>query len=686
MNPMTAAKSIVVKAFTAMLHPSRPSWWGHTMRRTRFDYRREVGDMLDSSVVTAPIQWLQRALPEARLAVTRRKQDGSRDDLLDHPMLALIQRPNPYYDDVALWAATILSLCTAGNGYWIKVRNGYGRPAELWYVPHWTMKPEGSRDGSVFLSHYRYSPGGGVAPTNIAPEDVVHFRHGIDPRDPRLGLPPLDGAIREIFVDLESSNFVASLMRNMGVPGVVISPEGGAMAQPGDVEATKAWFQEQFGGDNRGKPLVMGAPTKVQSFGFNPQQLNMSEGRDVAEERVCACLGIQPAVVGFGAGLQTAKVGATMEEMVKSSWRNGVLPLAKVLAGAVERSLLPDFGKATGLGVGWNVDDVPALQEDEDKETDRWNKRLDSGGITVFEWRTALGMEADDSHRIYLRPIGKFEVPEGTRRLLPPSTDPKARGAKARRASEDGYKRGHAYALLLQGQFKGLSEGFEKRLTNRFANWGKAARAAALAVLEEPKSAERKDDADLLELILQKLGIPGWRAELEQDYGAQYLEVAKAINDAAERAGLGTNLPDPVARAIVASGGRRVGLLDVDKQTRDGIFEALAEGRAEGEGVQALADRIAIHVEAGPWNAGEIRARIIARTETKFAQNISTIERGRAAGVDSFVVFDGRLGPGRSLPEHMARNGSVVTTDEALTMAELEHPNGTLSFAPYFEE
>ncbi len=213
MNPMTAAKSIVVKAFTAMLHPSRPSWWGHTMRRTRFDYRREVGDMLDSSVVTAPIQWLQRALPEARLAVTRRKQDGSRDDLLDHPMLALIQRPNPYYDDVALWAATILSLCTAGNGYWIKVRNGYGRPAELWYVPHWTMKPEGSRDGSVFLSHYRYSPGGGVAPTNIAPEDVVHFRHGIDPRDPRLGLPPLDGAIREIFVDLESSNFVASLIR-----------------------------------------------------------------------------------------------------------------------------------------------------------------------------------------------------------------------------------------------------------------------------------------------------------------------------------------------------------------------------------------------------------------------------------------------------------------------------------------
>jgi hypothetical protein len=66
------------------------------------------------------------------------------------------------------------------------------------------------------------------------------------------------------------------------------------MASNDDVAATKAWFQQQFGGDNRGQTLVMGAPTDVQPYGFNPQQMNMSEGRDVAEERVCACLASRP--------------------------------------------------------------------------------------------------------------------------------------------------------------------------------------------------------------------------------------------------------------------------------------------------------------------------------------------------------------------------------------------------------
>ncbi|MFV7869624.1 phage portal protein, partial [Enterococcus faecium] len=109
----------------------------------------------------------------------------------------------------------------------------------------------------------------------------------------------------------------------------------------------------------------------VQPYGFNPQQLNMSEGRDVAEERVCACLGIPVAVVGFGAGLQQTKVGATMEEMRKLAWNNGVLPFARMLADELQRSLLGQFGKPQpGDLVMWDTSGVMALQEDEDKKVD----------------------------------------------------------------------------------------------------------------------------------------------------------------------------------------------------------------------------------------------------------------------------------------------------------------------------
>ena len=156
--------------------------------------------------------------------------------------------------------------------------------------------------------------------------------------------------IREVFIDLENSNFIASLLRNMGVPGVIISPKGSAMPAPDDVEATKVWFKEAFGGDNRGAPLVMGAPTEVSSYGFNPEQMNLSYGSDRAEERVCACLGIPAAVVGFGAGLQQTKVGATMEELRKLAWHNGVLPLGRQLVDELKRSLLPDFQRGLDRG------------------------------------------------------------------------------------------------------------------------------------------------------------------------------------------------------------------------------------------------------------------------------------------------------------------------------------------------
>ena len=685
------------RSLDAMALPGARPLFTNLLKRTRFDYRREVGDYLDASVVTAPIAWIARALPEAELTICQELPDGEEQEVEDHPMLDLIKTPNPYYGDIALWMATLVSFLTSGDAYWAIIRNGAGVPAELWYVPHWMMEPMWPADGSVFISHYRYTPGAGSLQIDLPFDDVVHFRHGLNPRNMRKGLSPLDGVIREIFVDLESSNFVASLLRNMGVPGVVISPKGGAMPSPEDVQATKTWFSQAFGGDNRGGPVVFGAPTDVQPYGFNPQQMNMSEGRDVAEERVCACLGIPAAIVGFGAGLQQTKVGATMEELRKLAWNNGVLPFARMLADELQRSLLPQFGDFTGMEVEWDTCDVNALQEDEDKRTDRLNKQLNSGAITLFEWRSEMGYPADDSHKFYLRPINLIEVPEGQMPVAatPPAVVvPPPKEQKDAQPSAAALQRARAWIKALGNQRPGLDAAFTQTLVRLFKSFGEDARKAALPLLEKeiptpPKAqadGETKADDLLVAMILEQLGIAQWQSQLGQAYDAHYLDVAKAMNDVAEQAGLGTQLPDVVARSIIAAGGRRVGLVDLETQTKDAMFQALAAGRAEGEGATALAGRIAGLIESGPSDTPLARSRRIARTETAYAQNISTIERARSAGVSKFIVFDGLLGPGRSMLSHIARDGSVVSIDQAVQMANDEHPNGTLSFAPDFAD
>lgn len=671
------------------------------LRRTRIDYRKEIGDGLDASVLMGPIQWMQRAAPEARVIV-RRPTKGKPEEVPNHPMVALIQNPNPFYGDIMLWWGAILSILIDGNAYWMIVRNSAGRPVELWYIPHMMLEPKAPEDGSEYISHYRYAPGGGSPAIDVDPRDVIHFRHGINPRDPKKGLSPIHSAIREIFMDMESSNFVSALLKNMGVPGMVISPKGGAMPNPADVDATKAYVQSQFGGDGRGRPLVLGAPTEVSQFGFNPQNMDTGGARDVAEERVCALIGIPAAVVGFGAGLQTTKVGATMDAMVKLAWHNGVLPLWRIFTDELQRSLLPQFPRTQGQDVTVDTSEVPALQEDEDKENDRWSKRLESGGITVYEYRQGIGLDADESHKIYLRKINQIEVPANGER--PDRGEPAAdRGAKSAdphaghdhgdgehlpRASADAYKRAAAYALMLQRQESGLAEAFETRLIAFFKRLGGTAMAVALPLIEEQlgKARGAKSDDLLVDMILSELGIPKWSSELRRLYEAHYAEVAEAGGEAAEAAGLGRSMPDRVAQSIIAAGGRRAGIVDLQGQTRTAMFGAIAEGRAAGEGAEAIAARIYPIVAAGPSSDPEVRARRIARTETKYAQNISTIERGRAAGAFRFVVFDGRLGPGRSKLDHIARDGSIVGDVRAIRMAEEEHPNGTLSFGPHFDE
>lgn len=677
----------VVKAL-GMRHAAQPSGFMRTLKRTRFDYRKEVGDMIDASVVTAPVQWVQRSLPEARLTVRMTKRDGTHEERADHPMLALIQRPNLYYGDLALWSATVFSYLTDGNAYWIKLRNLSNRPAELWYVPHWTMEPKGSIDGETFISHYEYRPGSGEM-VRYAPEDIVHFRHGMDPRNLRKGLSPIEGALREIFMDLESSNFVASLLKNMGVPGMVISPKSGGPVAPDDVQAAKSWFKQAFSGDHRGEPLVMGAPTDVYPYGFNPQQMNMSEARDVAEERICALIGIPAAVVGFGAGLQSTKVGATMEELRKLAWQNGVLPLQRVLADELDRSLLPEFGNVTGLRTWWDVSEVQALQDDLAKLAARLNIAIGGGWAQVHEGRTAMGWEASDADRVYLRPAMAIEVPAGGQKADP--AKPGSKSETKATASRTARLKGLIYVDALERQQTGLEKAMDQRVKKFFAAFGKDAGAKALPILERelPKAAkaiEQKSDDLVVDAILEALGIDAHRATFAGLFEGHYLDVAKSVSQAANLAGISGSLPDPVARAVTAAGGRRAGLIDIAGQSRSALFDALALGRSEGEGAEALASRIAGMIEAGPWGSVETRARTIARTETKYAQNVSTLERAKAANVTQFVVHDGRLGPGRSLPDHIARDGTIVSAAQAEQMAADEHPNGTLSFSPYFGE
>lgn len=383
---------------------------------------------LDSNVIMAPVLWIARTFIEAVARVQRRIMAEETGQLptwqpaVDHAVELLLAEPNPFYDGDTLWQATLVSFVLGGNAYWQKVRDDFGEPRELWYLPHWMIAPKYPADGSRYVDYYEYRPPGSAQPRRIPVRDIVHFRFGLDPRDTRMGISPLRPLLREITTDDEAQIFSAVILRNMGVPGLLVSPKDATIRpSKADVDELKEYMGTQFTGARRGKALVLGTPTDVAQFGFDPNKLMLTNLRDISEERVCAMLGLPAPVVGFGSGMQATKVGATMREFVKLAWVQCLSPIQTSLARQGGRQLLPDFVSQTRrYRIKFDTSEVSGFQEDDNQSAERTSKLVLAGILRVDRAQAQLGLEVDDTQKIYLRPSTSMAVDEQGNVIEPP--------------------------------------------------------------------------------------------------------------------------------------------------------------------------------------------------------------------------------------------------------------------------
>ncbi|MDX1388271.1 MAG: phage portal protein [Acidobacteriota bacterium] len=378
----------------------KPGFLDTPLASTSYPYSRKVGRGTRANVVMSPVSWVMRNFTEAEPLV-RRRTGGDWDYVDDHPLEILIDEPNKVYDGDTLLKAAVMSYVLDGNAYWLKLRNAFGGVVELWYLPHFLVEPMGpdTDTGRGVITHYEYRTSFfGSSDREIEPRDIVHLRYGTDPDHPRKGFSTLKTLLREIYTDEESANFSASIMRNMGVPGGMIAPKDHqSLPRPEDVEKMKKHMTEGFVGDKRGQWLVLGTPTTVEQFGFDPNTLNVASLRDIAEERVCAAIGIPAAVVGFGAGLQQTKVGATMKELRKSAWENCIIPMQTTIARQVTRQLMPDFQSQTRrFQLAFDTRHVSAVGAEETEVAERASTLLGAGILTRTEAREMVGYPPDE--------------------------------------------------------------------------------------------------------------------------------------------------------------------------------------------------------------------------------------------------------------------------------------------------
>ena len=393
-----------------------------------------------SSALAVCLRTVTNAYPEAELCVERENDDGEDEREPKHPALMLIERPNPYFSGDKVLAFIVRQLMTTGNGYLVKRRGAYGKPVELWPVPSSMMRPVWPDSGEVFISGYEITIDGRRA--LLEERDVIHFRDDIDPDPPsygRCGLPPLPPILQDLYIDTAAADFTAAIMKNMGLPGAIVSPK--QLPDGRDVSLPKekrdefaAEWQRRFTGQGRGRVFFPSIPMDVHQLGFDPEKMSLKEIRQICESRVAGITRVPAIVAGFSVGLEQGTL-ANYGQAKEMFWDGCMVPRQRDIASTLTYQLLRvDYPNSEQLYFAYEYDHIKALQESETEKRQRDREDFLSSGLTHHQYVSRLGVvpEGDDwivlpssvtAYPVDAMPVAEPEPEPGPQRALPPAPE-----------------------------------------------------------------------------------------------------------------------------------------------------------------------------------------------------------------------------------------------------------------------
>ena len=256
--------------------------------------------------------------------------------------------------------------------------------------------------------------------------------------------------------------------------------------------------------------------------------------------------------------------------------------------------------------------------------------------------------------------------------MPPPSQVPARRRLNARQQRMRGD---------LRRQFNQLTARYEKVLMRIFNRIGIEGRRA-YEELALPKQQFGEDAGADARRIVDAMPMGEIQTALDESIIAQFRLVGGAVlRSLGRHAGINLGiLRQPALDEMAAIGTLRKGLIDLDADTYNRLFRQLDELRDEGIGPAVIARRIREGLPAGPWSTPAIRSRVVARTETKFAQRTGVLVSLRKAQIDKVIIIDNQTG--FNDPGCVFWNGREVTLQQAQQLSLDEHPNGTRDYVP----
>lgn len=272
--------------------------------------------------VRTVVSFLARNVAQLGLHVFRRVSDTDRERVADHPVSALLAKPNGYTTSYRFIEALVSDLSIYDNAFWLKIKPKDDQDAGLVRLDPTQVEIKG--DSPYVAERYK------VNKSEFKPEDVVHF-HGYNPADARQGVSPMETLRVLLAEDYQASLFREQLWRNQArMSGHLERPAGAPEWSQLGKERFRAQWQAQYTGDGAragGTPILEDGMRYVPTA-TTPRDAQYIEARKLTREEVTAAYHIPLTMVGL---LDNATYCLPVNALVSTD--RGPVPIGDVLVG-----------------------------------------------------------------------------------------------------------------------------------------------------------------------------------------------------------------------------------------------------------------------------------------------------------------------------------------------------------------
>lgn len=277
-----------------------------------------------------------------------------------------------------------------GNAYVQIIKDGKGRPAELFALRPDRMKAVTGEDGWPCAYEYQLA----AKTITIPLEDdqgwpeILHIK-SMHPLDDHYGAGALAAAHKAIAIHNAASGWNNTLLNNAARPsGALVYDGGDGVGLTTDqFERLKSELTSAFSGaGNAGRPMLLDGGLRWQSMALSPADMDFATLKSTAAREIALAFGVPPMLLG----LPGDNTYSNYREANRALWRMTLLPLAQKLLASLLDGLRPWF-PSSDLGV--EMDRVPALSEDRER---LWKQLSEADFLTRAEKRKMLGLATEE--------------------------------------------------------------------------------------------------------------------------------------------------------------------------------------------------------------------------------------------------------------------------------------------------